>query len=114
SVIPYLGASGAISGVMGAYLWLSPFDKIRVWVIVVIEVPALLFLPLWLVLQILASAEAITSGQIHGGMAYWAHVGGFVFGMLYLLVLYLVFNAFSVALGVLGAVFPRPRATPAT
>src|SRR5262249_44588838 len=52
-VIPYVGASGAISGIMGAYLWLQPLSKLRVWfVFFVFEVPALVALPVWLVLQI--------------------------------------------------------------
>jgi membrane associated rhomboid family serine protease len=113
SVIPYVGASGAISGVMGAYLWLKPLDKIRVWVVVVLEVPALVGLPVWVALQLASSAEAITSGQIHGGVAYWAHVGGFAFGLLYLLVLVLLFKALAVLLALLAAVVPRRPASAA-
>src|SRR5262249_53240895 len=50
AVIPYVGASGAISGVMGAYLWLHPLGKVRAWLgwLILIEVPALIALPIWL------------------------------------------------------------------
>jgi membrane associated rhomboid family serine protease len=84
STIPLVGASGAIAGVMGAFLIRFARSKLRFayffWVIVIIRgtftAPAWLMLPLWLLEQ-LFYASMVKSG---GGVAYWAHVGGFVFG----------------------------------
>lgn len=84
SVIPMVGASGAISGVMGAYLILFP--KVRVYCLVPIFVfitsialPAWVMLGYWFLLQILSGV--VTSGDDMGGVAFWAHVGGFVAGI---------------------------------
>ena len=89
SVVPCLGASGAISGVMGAYLWLQPFSKVRIWLVLFFDVPALIAVPVWLLLQIMSSIAVITSGEIQGGVAYWAHVGGFATGWVFLMSLIL-------------------------
>ena len=83
SKIPMVGASGAISGVLGAYLLLHPFATVRVLLILIvfialIHVPALLVLGFWFAGQ-LFSAAATPAGQ--PGVAFWAHVGGFVAGM---------------------------------
>lgn len=83
SVIPMIGASGAISGVMGAYLRLYPTMKVRVLIplgviFFVRELPAYIVLGLWFLIQILGSATA--DGQ--GGIAFGAHIGGFVAGLL--------------------------------
>jgi membrane associated rhomboid family serine protease len=84
SVLPMVGASGAISGVMGAYILLFP--RVRVHMIVVlfvfvttISVPAYLMLAYWIVLQIISSVPALTVES--GGVAYWAHIGGFFAGL---------------------------------
>jgi membrane associated rhomboid family serine protease len=84
SIIPMVGASGAISGVMGAYLILFP--NVRVYCLVPIFVfitsialPAWVMLGYWFLLQILSGAVA--SGDDMGGVAFWAHVGGFVAGI---------------------------------
>jgi membrane associated rhomboid family serine protease len=81
SVVPMVGASGAISGIMGAYVILYP--RVRVHMLVVlfifitrIVVPAYLMLGYWFLLQLLGGAAA----QGEGGVAFWAHVGGFVAG----------------------------------
>jgi membrane associated rhomboid family serine protease len=98
SILPYLGASGAISGVMGAYLWLHPLGKLRLWfglLFGVIEVPALIALPIWLLLQILSSVAVITAGELQSGVAYWAHVGGFATGLIFILSLILGLKARS-------------------
>jgi membrane associated rhomboid family serine protease len=89
SAIPMVGASGAIGGVMGAYVMLYP--RVRVHLLVVfgfyintIAVPAAFMLLYWLALQLIGGFTAI--GHEAGGVAFWAHVGGFVAGMLLVLV----------------------------
>lgn len=75
SVIPVIGASGAISGVMGAYLVLFPHARITTWVVYIpMAIPAWIFLFIWFGSQFLISADS--------GIAWEAHVGGFVFGVL--------------------------------
>lgn len=86
SNIPTIGASGAIAGVMGAYLILHPNSKILTLIPIIfipwfVEVPAFFFLGLWFVLQFLNAAGS--HGNI-GGIAWWAHIGGFVFGIVLL------------------------------
>lgn len=96
STIPMVGASGAISGVMGAYLLVYPFTNVRVMVLVgfrfpIINVPALVVIGLWIALQIwemLAANAAVAAGTAdQGGVAWTAHVGGFATGMLLIMVL---------------------------
>ncbi len=84
SNIPVIGASGAIAGVMGAYLILYPHAKIlALFPIIIIpyfvEIPAFVFLGLWFILQLFNATSATTPG-----IAWWAHVGGFIFGILFL------------------------------
>jgi len=78
--IPTLGASGAISGVMGAYILLYPRARIRTLIlayfIAVVSIPAVYFLGFWFLLQLL-----YTWLDMGGGVAYWAHIGGFIAGM---------------------------------
>lgn len=86
STIPMIGASGAISGVMGAYLVLFPQGRVRALVFFgyfgqVILVPAWTMIGLWFGLQLL-SAFASLGASGEGGVAFWAHVGGFVAGAL--------------------------------
>jgi rhomboid family protein len=84
SAIPNLGASGAIAAVLGAYLVMFP--RARVYTLVIfffitaVELPAVLVLGAWFVLQ-LFSGFGEFGREVGGGVAYWAHVGGFVFGM---------------------------------
>lgn len=86
SNIPTIGASGAIAGVMGAYFLLHPRSKILTLIPIFfipyfINIPAFVFLGLWFLLQFISAAGS------HGavsGIAWWAHIGGFVFGMLFL------------------------------
>jgi membrane associated rhomboid family serine protease len=89
STVPTVGASGAISGVMGAYLALHPKAKVRSLVVLVVlplvfDVPAALWLLAWLALQLLEGARAVAAGPGGGavGVAWWAHVGGFGAGLL--------------------------------
>lgn len=84
STIPLVGASGAISGVLGAYLLIYPFGRVRVLImplpffVRVITVPSLVVLGFWFVIQFLSG---LSSDGDKGGVAFWAHVGGFLAGM---------------------------------
>jgi membrane associated rhomboid family serine protease len=81
SSLPALGASGAISGVMGAYLILYPGSRILTLVFIfLVPIPAFFILVYWFFLQFIAGVTSI--GDVtHGGVAWWAHVGGFLMGM---------------------------------
>lgn len=84
--IPSLGASGAISAVMGAYILLFPSSKIKVLVLIFftsIYVSAWVFLGLWFVQQLFAGigSTSALAQQAESGVAWWAHIGGFVFGV---------------------------------
>ena len=86
STIPTIGASGAISGVLGAYLVLYPFSRVLTLVplffIFFIRIPAFFLLGLWFLLQFFSGASSILSGEAAaGGVAWWAHIGGFVAGV---------------------------------
>lgn len=88
SLIPNLGASGAISGVLGAYLVLFPRNVIHVlFFFRVVTVPAFVVLGLWIVMQLVSGWGAIAATEQTGGVAYGAHVGGFVAGVVLALVL---------------------------
>ena len=95
--LPMLGASGAIAGVMAAYLFMFPRSEVHMLFIGgLIEIPAAVFLPLWFLMQVLGVVDTRNlTADYDSNVAYWAHIGGFVMG----------------GLGVL--VFRRPeRATP--
>jgi membrane associated rhomboid family serine protease len=86
SIVPMVGASGAISGVMGAYLVLYP--RVRVFTLIplgffltTVALPAWGMLIYWMVLQLLGGFASVVSPQEGGGVAFWAHVGGFVAGV---------------------------------
>lgn len=80
--IPSLGASGAISGVLGAYILLFPSRKVRVIMFSVFtEVPAFVAIGLWFVFQIVSGLGWLGSGSAVGGVAYGAHIGGFIAGL---------------------------------
>ena len=88
SVVPMVGASGAIAGVMGAYFVLYPKSRIVTLIPLffffqVIEVPAIVFLGIWFVMQFISGLGSIVTvtGQSAGGVAVWAHVAGFVAGI---------------------------------
>lgn len=84
SDVPMIGASGAISGVLGAYLLLHPFARIRVLImplpffIRVVNIPAVAVLGFWFLIQFLSG---LASPADQGGVAFWAHIGGFVAGV---------------------------------
>jgi membrane associated rhomboid family serine protease len=86
STAPTIGASGAIAGVMGAYFLLYPRSRVLTLIPIfflpyLIEVPAYFFLGVWFLLQFLSASLAPAGG---GGIAWWAHIGGFLFGMVLL------------------------------
>jgi len=88
SRVPVVGASGAIAGVLGAYFVLFPRARILTILplfifIELIEVPAILYLLIWFALQLYYGVESGTKahGAMMGGVAWWAHVGGFLFGV---------------------------------
>lgn len=82
AAIPGIGASGAISGVLGAYLVAHPFQRVLVWAmpILFLRVPALGLLGVWLLLQTLQGAYALSHPEAVVGIAFMAHVGGFAVG----------------------------------
>jgi membrane associated rhomboid family serine protease len=86
SEIPNLGASGAVSAVLGAYFVLLPRASVVTLIFLIIifirEFPARLFLGFWFLLQLWMGGFSILNPQSGGGVAFFAHVGGFVFGML--------------------------------
>lgn len=84
SSVPTIGASGAIAGVMGAYMWLYPHGRVMTLIPFgifsrVMEIPAVMFLGIWFVLQVL-SGTISSEGVQSGGVAWWAHIGGFAAG----------------------------------
>ncbi|MBI1191880.1 MAG: rhomboid family intramembrane serine protease [Bacteroidetes bacterium] len=83
SPVPMLGASGAISAVLGAYLVMYPRSRIKVFllflVLIPFRVPAVLFLGLWFYMQMTSGLGALNGES--GGVAWWAHIGGFAFGL---------------------------------
>ena len=81
SSVPNLGASGAIAGVLGAYILLFPRGRVRVLQgQQVIQVPALIVIGMWIVLQLFSGIGAIANAAQTGGVAYMAHIGGFLAG----------------------------------
>ena len=81
--IPNLGASGAISAVLGAYIVLLPHARVLTLIIFILrEVPAVLFLGIWFGFQLLDGSNSLAHPEAGGGVAFFAHIGGFVFGFL--------------------------------
>ncbi len=102
SPIPTVGASGAIAAVLGAYVMLFPYARVVTLVFVfyfirIVEIPALIYLGFWFISQLfngLFALAAATDVLQAGGVAWWAHIGGFVFG-----------------LAIVRLICPRPRRT---
>jgi membrane associated rhomboid family serine protease len=88
SLVPSIGASGAIAGVLAAYLVLFPWSGVRTIVFIfiyftIVTVPAVLLIGLWFLLQLFDGVAGLAhTQQGMGGVAYFAHIGGFVFGLL--------------------------------
>jgi len=86
SAVPIVGASGAIAGVLGAYVCMFPTVKVSTLVPIfiffqIIELPAFVFLGFWFLLQIFSGLMALGIGADAGGVAWWAHIGGFAVGV---------------------------------
>jgi membrane associated rhomboid family serine protease len=86
STVPALGASGAIAGVLGCYVRLFPLARVIVLVPIIFiplffEVPALVFAGLWFIVQVLQGATEMLMPSTGGGVAWWAHIGGFLAGL---------------------------------
>jgi membrane associated rhomboid family serine protease len=87
SGVPMLGASGAIAGVMGAYFVLYPHSRVLTAIFLVfffdlVEIPALFFLGIWFLLQLVNGLGSLgVANAAGGGTAFWAHIGGFVVGI---------------------------------
>jgi membrane associated rhomboid family serine protease len=89
SEMPMVGASGAIAGVLGAYVILFPRARVLTLLPIfiffqLIELPAYVFLGLWFLMQIASGALSLRIGADAGGVAWWAHIGGFLSGALFL------------------------------
>jgi membrane associated rhomboid family serine protease len=89
SLVPTIGASGAIAGVMGAYFVLYPRSRVLtlipiIFFVDIVEIPAIFFLGFWFLMQVFSGVGSIamTNGTDAGGVAFWAHVAGFVAGVL--------------------------------
>jgi len=86
STVPSIGASGAVAAVLGAYALIYPRARVVTLIIIiifitVIELPALLVLGLWFLMQLYYGSSELAQPVAGGGVAYWAHVGGFLFGL---------------------------------
>lgn len=85
SEVPMVGASGAIAGVMGAYVFMFPRAKVATLIPLfiffqIIELPAYIFLGIWFLIQIYSGMMELGIGADAGGVAWWAHIGGFAMG----------------------------------
>ena len=96
SITPLIGASGAIAGVLGAYAVTWPLARISTFIFLVafftvVDVPAMVVLGVWFVAQVMAG-QALANHAVAGGVAWWAHVGGFLAGMTLMPLLCLLFG----------------------
>jgi membrane associated rhomboid family serine protease len=87
SPVPSLGASGAIAGVLGAYLVMFPHNRVRNivmlgWIWTTVELPAIIVLGFWIVIQVVSQYTSSFQSKHSGGVAYMAHIGGFAVGVL--------------------------------
>ena len=88
STVPTIGASGAVAGVLGAYILLHPRARVLTLIFIIffvtlVEIPALVLLAIWFVLQFIPAIGQVATPEVGGGegIAYFAHVGGFLFGL---------------------------------
>jgi len=97
ATVPGVGASGAIAGVLAAYLILFPLARVvTLFFVLLVEIPAMLFLISWFVFQLWLGGFSLVVPQSGGGVAFFAHIGGFVFGLV-----------------TVGRLLPRPPPRPA-
>jgi membrane associated rhomboid family serine protease len=87
STIPMIGASGAIAGVLGAYILYFPRSKVLTllpifFFIQIVEIPAVAFLLFWFIIQFFSGVASLAVTQSGGGVAFWAHIGGFIAGLI--------------------------------
>lgn len=87
SSVPTIGASGAIAGVMGAYFIMFPLARIItiipfLWVPLFVQIPAIFFIGFWFVSQFFSGLFSLLGPAFGGGIAWWAHIGGFIFGII--------------------------------
>ena len=87
STMPTIGASGAIAGVMGAYIFLYPRAKVLTLIPIflifpIIHIPAFVFLSFWFLVQFLSGFASLSISGVYGDVAWWAHIGGFIAGLL--------------------------------
>ena len=93
SLIPMVGASGAVAGVMGAYLVLYPHSRVLMlfpFPVFLFELPAVVFLGVWFLMQFLngiGQLPVFQQNQISGGIAFWAHVAGFIAGLILVMIM---------------------------
>jgi membrane associated rhomboid family serine protease len=93
SLVPLIGASGAIAGVLGGYLLLFPRARVLTLVIVIlfplfVELPAVFLLLVWFASQFASGVASLETGEaLYGGVAYWGHIGGFIAGLVLALLL---------------------------
>ncbi len=116
STIPALGASGAIAGVIGAYALLFPLARIIILVPIFIfpfffEIHALVFAAIWFFLQVMQGTMDLLAPKMGGGVAWWAHIGGFAAGMALLSIMRVPQRRYFPDEGVLGY-GPRGEAWP--
>ena len=86
SLVPMIGASGAIAGVMGAYFVLYPHSRVLTAVFILffldlVEIPAIFFLGIWFFMQFFSGVGSIGASSAGGGVAFWAHIAGFLTGL---------------------------------
>lgn len=85
SLVPTIGASGAIAGVMGAYYFLYPYAQVIIWVLFLplfVPVPAIGFLGIWVIIQMYKATTGLALGVTYADVAWWGHLGGFIAGLL--------------------------------
>jgi membrane associated rhomboid family serine protease len=90
SQVPTVGASGAISGVMGAYILLYPLNRVRtfIWYLGIVHIPAFIYLGIWFLTQFISGVAALNVPTAQSaGVAFWAHIGGFAAGAVVALLL---------------------------
>lgn len=87
SSIPMLGASGAVSGILGSYMVLFPYSRIKTLLLLfffvsVAEIPAMIYIFYWFIIQLFSGIASLPFTFATGGIAFWAHVGGFLSGII--------------------------------